>query len=59
MNCLDYRRLLAAGEAETAEMKAHRLQCAACAALFRSMPSSSASCAPAWRWRFRPASSSA
>jgi hypothetical protein len=32
MNCLDYRRLLAAGEAETAEMKAHRLQCSACAA---------------------------
>jgi Protein of unknown function (DUF3379) len=35
MNCLDYRRTLAAGEAETADMKAHRLQCAACAALFR------------------------
>lgn len=35
MNCLDYRRVLAAGEAETADMKAHRLQCAACAALFR------------------------
>jgi hypothetical protein len=35
MNCLDYRRLLAAGEAETAEMKAHRLQCAGCAAQWR------------------------
>jgi hypothetical protein len=35
MNCLDYRRTLAAGEAETADMKAHRLQCAACVALFR------------------------
>jgi len=35
MNCLDYRRTLAAGEPETADMKAHRLQCAACAALFR------------------------
>jgi len=35
MNCLDYRRTLAAGEAETAEMKAHRLQCSACAAQFR------------------------
>lgn len=35
MNCLDYRRTLAAGEPETAEMKAHRLQCAACAAQFR------------------------
>lgn len=35
MNCLDYRRTLAAGEAETADMKAHRLQCAACAAQFR------------------------
>ncbi|HEU4353379.1 MAG TPA: DUF3379 family protein [Burkholderiales bacterium] len=35
MNCLDYRRSLAAGEAETADMKAHRLQCAACAALWR------------------------
>ncbi len=34
MNCLDYRRLLAAGEAETADMKAHRLQCTACAAQF-------------------------
>jgi anti-sigma factor RsiW len=32
MNCLDYRRSLAAGEAETAQMKAHRLQCSACAA---------------------------
>lgn len=35
MNCLDYRRTLAAGEAETAEMKAHRLRCSACAAQFR------------------------
>lgn len=35
MNCLDYRRLLAAGEPETADMKAHRLQCAACAAQWR------------------------
>src|SRR5919109_4649128 len=35
MNCLDYRRHLAAGEAETAEMKAHRLQCSACAAQYR------------------------
>jgi len=35
MNCLDYRRSLAAGEAETADMKAHRLQCAACAAQWR------------------------
>jgi hypothetical protein len=34
MNCLDYRRALAAGEAETVEMKAHRLQCAACAEHF-------------------------
>src|SRR5688500_14552049 len=35
MNCLDYRRYLAAGEAETAEMKAHRLQCSACAVQWR------------------------
>jgi len=35
MNCLDYRRTLAAGEAETADMKAHRLQCGACAAQWR------------------------
>jgi hypothetical protein len=35
MNCLDYRRSLAAGEAETADMKAHRLQCMACAAQWR------------------------
>ena len=35
MNCLDYRRLLAAGEAETADMKTHRLQCNACAAQWR------------------------
>jgi hypothetical protein len=31
MNCLDYRRVLLAGERESAEMKAHRLQCGACA----------------------------
>jgi hypothetical protein len=35
MNCLDYRRSLAAGEAETANMKVHRLQCSACAAQYR------------------------
>jgi hypothetical protein len=35
MNCLDYRRSLAAGEAETADMKAHRLQCVACATQYR------------------------
>jgi hypothetical protein len=35
MNCLDYRRVLAAGEPETADMKAHRLQCGACAVQFR------------------------
>jgi Protein of unknown function (DUF3379) len=35
MNCLDYRRALGAGEAETADMKAHRLQCSACAAQWR------------------------
>lgn len=35
MNCLDYRRSLAAGEAETVDMKAHRLQCGACAAQWR------------------------
>jgi hypothetical protein len=35
MNCLDYRRTLAAGDAETAEMKAHRLQCSACTAQWR------------------------
>jgi hypothetical protein len=35
MNCLDYRRTLAAGDAETADMKAHRLQCSACAAQWR------------------------
>jgi hypothetical protein len=35
MSCLDYRRVLGAGEAETAEMKAHRLQCCACAAQWR------------------------
>jgi hypothetical protein len=35
MNCLDYRRSLAGGEAETADMKAHRLHCSACAAQWR------------------------
>lgn len=35
MNCLDYRRSLVAGEAETADMKAHRLQCSACAVQLR------------------------
>jgi hypothetical protein len=35
MNCLDYRRMLAAGEAETADMKTHQLQCSACAAQWR------------------------
>jgi anti-sigma factor RsiW len=35
MNCLDYRRYLAAADDETAEMKAHRLQCSACAAQWR------------------------
>jgi hypothetical protein len=35
MNCLDCRRSLAAGESETADMKAHRLQCGACAAQWR------------------------
>jgi hypothetical protein len=34
MNCLDYRRSLVAGEGETADMKAHRLQCAGCAEQF-------------------------
>jgi hypothetical protein len=35
MNCLDYRRILLAGEGESAEMKAHRLQCGPCAEHFR------------------------
>jgi hypothetical protein len=35
MNCLDYRRVLLAGEAETLEMKAHRAQCPACTELRR------------------------
>jgi Protein of unknown function (DUF3379) len=35
MNCLDYRRQLASGEAESTSMKAHRLQCSACAELQR------------------------
>jgi Protein of unknown function (DUF3379) len=33
MNCLDYRRVLLAGEGETAEMSQHRLRCTACADL--------------------------
>jgi hypothetical protein len=35
VNCLEYRRMLAAGEPETADMKGHRLQCNACAAQLR------------------------
>lgn len=35
MSCLDYRRLLLAGEGESAEMMAHRLQCPACSQLER------------------------
>lgn len=35
MNCLDYRRTIGAGEPESAGMKAHRLQCGACAAQWR------------------------
>lgn len=35
MNCLDYRRTLLAGEAESVPMKMHRLQCPACAELRR------------------------
>ncbi|MGQ0543955.1 MAG: hypothetical protein ACT4P3_01295, partial [Betaproteobacteria bacterium] len=35
MNCLDYRRVLLAGEGESAEMMAHRLQCQACLQLER------------------------
>ena len=35
MNCLDYRRALLAGEGESAEMKVHRLQCAACIEVWR------------------------
>ncbi len=34
MNCLDYRRVLASGEAENGAMKEHRLQCPSCAAVF-------------------------
>lgn len=34
MNCLDYRRALLTGEGETEGMHAHRMQCAACGALF-------------------------
>jgi hypothetical protein len=34
MNCLDYRRVLLAGEAETGAMKEHRLQCRTCSGLF-------------------------
>lgn len=35
MNCLDYRRLLLAGDRESPEMQAHRAQCPACAELAR------------------------
>jgi hypothetical protein len=35
MNCLDYRRILLTGERESAEMKAHRLQCGGCAEHYR------------------------
>jgi hypothetical protein len=35
MNCLDYRRILLAGEGESNPMKAHRAQCPACADLAR------------------------
>jgi Protein of unknown function (DUF3379) len=34
VNCMDYRRALAAGEGETPEMKAHRLQCTGCRGVF-------------------------
>lgn len=35
MSCLEYRRLLLAGEGESGPMKAHRLQCLSCAELAR------------------------
>jgi len=35
MNCLDYRRALLAGDGESVEMKAHRMQCAACTEVWR------------------------
>jgi hypothetical protein len=35
VNCLDYRRTLSAGGAESGSMKEHRLQCPACAELNR------------------------
>lgn len=35
MTCLDYRRVLLSGDGESAQMKVHRLQCAACAELNR------------------------
>jgi hypothetical protein len=35
MNCLDYRRLLLAGDRESPEIQAHRVQCPACAELAR------------------------
>ena len=35
MNCLDYRRALLAGNGESTPMKSHRLQCAACAEVWR------------------------
>ena len=34
MNCLDYRRVLLAGEGENRAMKEHRLQCTACGGVF-------------------------
>ena len=34
MNCLEYRRVLLGGEAESAPMAEHRLQCPSCAACF-------------------------
>lgn len=35
MNCLEYRRLLLAGDGESAAMRSHRLRCGACAELAR------------------------
>jgi hypothetical protein len=34
MNCLDFRRVLLAGEAESRPIKEHRLQCRSCSGLF-------------------------
>ena len=69
MNCLDYRRLLLAGEGESSEMQAHRARCPACAELAREHeqfevalkeglevpvpPAFEASLAKALRWRRR------